>query len=180
METLDLTTLDDAALAILVDEIRARERGVRAEMRPFEERLSAIRSELELALTEQRRRDRQARHQTRVWVRTNVRGQEFPSLDETLAAGAGVGDAELLGARRYFLQTGGEVALGYAGSSKAGLAFTDGGSSSTAADFGEARRLYSQGWELGTPQKLGVRVHFVGTRQEKLVAGDEVFVGPAR
>ena len=39
--------------------------------------------------------------------------------------------------------------------------------------------LYGEGWELGSPGRPGVRVHFPGTRQEKLAEPDEVYARPA-
>jgi hypothetical protein len=47
-----------------------------------------------------------------------------------------------------------------------------------AKDFAEVFRLYAAGWELGSPGRPGVRVHFPGTRQERLVPSDEVFARP--
>ena len=48
-----------------------------------------------------------------------------------------------------------------------GLAFDEG-------DLAAAGRLYAAGWDHGTPGRPGVRVHFPGTRQERLVPADEV------
>ena len=47
-----------------------------------------------------------------------------------------------------------------------------------ASDLGEAARLYAAGWELGSPGRPGVRVHFPGTRQERLVTADDVYARP--
>ena len=49
-------------------------------------------------------------------------------------------------------------------------------SSGLLARFAEVARLYAAGWDLGSPGRPGVRVHFPGTRQERLVSPDEVFV----
>jgi hypothetical protein len=75
----------------------------------------------------------------------------------------------------YNLKTGGEVLLGFPGARSQSLTFTDGMQAAQAKDFAEASRLYTEGWELGSPGRPGVRVHFPGTRQERLVGADEVF-----
>ena len=43
-----------------------------------------------------------------------------------------------------------------------------------AGDLAEAGRLYAAGWDHGTPGRPGVRVHFPGTRQERVVPADDV------
>jgi hypothetical protein len=48
-----------------------------------------------------------------------------------------------------------------------------------ARDLARAAELYAAGWEMGSPGRQGVRVHFPGTRQEKLVDAGEVHVTPA-
>ena len=55
------------------------------------------------------------------------------------------------------------------------LTFTDGVTTATARDLSEAAGLYAAGWELGSPGRPGVRVHFPGTRQERLVDPGEVY-----
>ncbi len=44
-----------------------------------------------------------------------------------------------------------------------------------AKDLAECALHYLAGWDLGAPGKPGVRVHFPGTRTERLVAPEEVF-----
>jgi hypothetical protein len=75
----------------------------------------------------------------------------------------------------FNLKTGGEVRLGFPGSRSQSLSFTDGVKLAQAKDLSEAGRLYAAGWELGSPGRPGVRIHFAGTRQERLVTPDEVF-----
>ncbi|HXL19205.1 MAG TPA: hypothetical protein VN961_16955, partial [Streptosporangiaceae bacterium] len=78
----------------------------------------------------------------------------------------------------FNLKTGGEVRLGYPGARSQSLTFTDGVQVAQAADLSEAARLYAAGWDLGSPGRPGVRVHFPGTRQERLVPVEEVFARP--
>jgi hypothetical protein len=84
-----------------------------------------------------------------------------------------------LDAFRYHLKTGGEVRLGFPGAREQTVAFTDGRRTVQARDLAQAAELYSAGWELGSPGRTGVRVHFPGTRQEKLADPDEVYARPA-
>ena len=68
--------------------------------------------------------------------------------------------------------------LGYPGARSQSLTFTDGVQVAQAGDLAAAARLYAAGWELGGPGRPGVRVHFPGTRQERLVGAEEVFARP--
>jgi len=78
----------------------------------------------------------------------------------------------------YNLKTGGEVRLGFPGSRTQSVTFTDGVQAAQASDLAEAARLYAAGWELGSPGRPGVRVHFPGTRQERLISADDVYARP--
>ena len=91
-----------------------------------------------------------------------VAGSESGSLDEYV----------------YNLKTGVQVRLGFPGSRSQTLTFTDGVKIANASDLADAARLYAAGWELGSPGRPGVRVHFPGTRQERLVPADEVYARP--
>ena len=78
----------------------------------------------------------------------------------------------------YNLKTGGEVRLGFPGAKLQTLSITDGVQIIQAKDFAEVARLYGAGWELGSPGRPGVRVHFPGTRQERLSPSEEVYARP--
>jgi hypothetical protein len=126
--------------------------------------------------TEQRRRERAAHIAQRRAVREQASSGEMPSLEAALGAPEPpVPDAAPLTAVRAFLATGGEVGFGYA-SRPGALAFTDGRRQQSAASFGEARRLYAEGWEPGAPGVPGVRVHLAGTRVERVVPPDQVVI----
>jgi hypothetical protein len=75
----------------------------------------------------------------------------------------------------FNLKTGGEVKLGFPGARLQSVTFTDGAKSAQANDLAQAAELYAAGWELGSPGRPGVRVHFPGTRQERLVPANEVY-----
>jgi hypothetical protein len=163
----ELASLDDAELERRVAEVRER-------MRPVEQQLSTLRGERDLLLTERRRRDRNAHRESRADLKAAMREGKFPTVAE-LVAGSQAGS---LDDYAFNLKTGGEVRLGYPGARSQSLSFTDGVQVTQAADLTAAARLYAAGWELGGPGRPGVRVHFPGTRQERLVAADEVFAHP--
>ena len=140
-------------------------------MRPFEQQLSALRGERDILLTERRRRERLAQRESRADLKAAMREGKFPTVAE-LVAGSQAGS---LDDYEFNLKTGGEVRLGYPGARSQTLTFTDGVQVANAGDLAAAARLYSAGWDLGSPGRPGVRVHFPGTRQERLVGADEVF-----
>jgi hypothetical protein len=152
------------------EELEHRIAGVRESMRPLEQDLARLRADRDVLLTERRRRERGAHREQRASLKAAMREGRFPNVAELIAGG----DADELDAFIFNLKTGGEVRLGFPGSRRQTLSFTDGAQSAQAADLGEAARLYAAGWELGSPGRPGVRVHFPGTRQERLVAPDEV------
>jgi len=160
----DLASLDEAELERRVAEVRER-------MRPVEQELAALRAERDVLLTERRRRDRLAHRESRADLKAAMREGKFPTVAE-LVAGSAAGS---LDEYAFNLKTGGEVRLGYPGARSQTLSFTDGVQAAQAADLAAAARLYEAGWELGSPGRPGVRVHFPGTRQERLVGADEVF-----
>ncbi|TMF20176.1 MAG: hypothetical protein E6I35_02470 [Chloroflexi bacterium] len=163
----DLTGLDGAELEHRVDLLRER-------MRPLEQDLAALRGERDVLLTEIRRRRRLAERTSRAELKTSMREGDFPSVAE-LVAGSESGS---LDDYVYNLKTGGQVRLGFPGSRSQTLTFTDGVKIANASDLADAARLYAAGWELGSPGRPGVRVHFPGTRQERLVPADEVYARP--
>jgi hypothetical protein len=160
----ELSSIDDAELERRVADVRER-------MRPVEQQLSALRGERDLLLTERRRRDRNANRESRADLKAAMREGKFPTVAE-LVAGSQAGS---LDDYAFNLKTGGEVRLGYPGARSQSLSFTDGVQVAQAGDLAAAARLYEAGWELGGPGRPGVRVHFPGTRQERLVGADEVF-----
>lgn len=163
----DLAGIDASELERRVAELRNR-------MRPLEQELARLRGERDLLLTEMRRRERLAQRTARADVKAAMREGRFPTVGE-LVAGT---DAGSLDEFSYNLKTGGEVRLGFPGARAQSLSFTDGVKIVQASDLAEAAQLYAAGWELGSPGRPGVRVHFPGTRQERLVPADEVYARP--
>lgn len=160
----DLTGLEAAELQAKLDELRAS-------MRPLEQQMAELRSRRDLVLTELRRRERLDRRESRARLRAAMSGGELPTIQD-LVAGSDEGSLEDYS---FTLKTGGEVALGFPGARQPSLAFTDGARTVQARDLAEAARLYAAGWELGSPGRPGVRIHFPGTRQERLVDAQDVY-----
>jgi hypothetical protein len=163
----DLAGLDEAELERRVGDIRGR-------MRPLDDDLARLRAERDVLLTEIRRRERGAHRAARADLKAAMREGKFPSVAE-MVAGTASGTFEEFD---YNLKTGGQVRLGFPGSRSQTLTFTDGVRTAQAADLAAAAELYEAGWELGSPGRPGVRVHFPGTRQERIVPADEVFARP--
>jgi hypothetical protein len=163
----DLSGLDEA-------ELERRVGGIRERMRPLEHELTSLRAERDVLLTELRRRERGAHRASRADLKTGMKEGKFPSVAE-LVAGS---DAGALDDYVFNLKTGGEVRLGFPGARAQSLAFTDGAKTAHATDLAEAAGLFAAGWELGSPGRPGVRVHFPGTRQERLVSANDVYARP--
>jgi hypothetical protein len=166
----DLSSLDAAELEHRVAEVRER-------MRPLERELQSLRGERDVLLTEVRRRDRNAHRESRADLKAAMKAGRFPSVAELVEA-TDATDAGALDDYVFNLKTGGEVRLGFPGARSQTLSLTDGVQVTQAKDLGEVARLYAAGWELGSPGRPGVRVHFPGTRQERLAAADEVYARP--
>ena len=157
-----------------MDELERRIAEIRERMRPLEDELARLRSERDQLLTEQRRQRRLVERTNRADLKSAMREGKFPTVAELVAAT----DSGSLDDYVYNLKTGGEVRLGFPGARAQSLTFTDGVRTGQAGDFAQAAELYAAGWELGSPGRPGVRVHFPGTRQERLVPPDEVYARP--
>jgi hypothetical protein len=164
----DLSSLDAA-------ELERRVAAVKERMRPLEHDLAAVRAERDVLLTETRRRERIAHRTSRADLKTAMKEGQFPTVAE-LVAGSESGS---LDDYVFNLKTGGEVKLGFPGARLQSVSFTDGAKIAQAGDLAQAAQLYAAGWELGSPGRPGVRVHFPGTRQERLVPANEVYARPA-
>ena len=165
--TKDFTSLPEA-------EIEARIEAVRERMRPLQLELDRLRSERDVLATEVRRRERLASMNARRDLKQAMREGEFPTIAD-LVAGSSAGSFDN---HVYNLKTGGEVRLGFPGARSQTIAFTDGRQVAQAKDYADSARYYEAGWELGAPGKPGVRVHFPGTRTERLVPADEIYGRP--
>ena len=144
-------------------------------MAPHQAQLRELRARSGQIATERRRRERAAHIAARAAVRDQARSGEMPSVVDALASAGLLPDERPLAEVSAFLKSGGEVRFGY--STRPGpVPFTDGRQSQSARTWGEARRLFADGWEPGSPGVPGVRVHLVGTRVERVVDAGEVVV----
>jgi hypothetical protein len=160
----DLSGLSDGAIEARVEDVRAR-------MRPVEQQLAELRAEREVLLTERRRRERAAHRERRANVKEAMKAGALPTFAELIESAEAGGWDDF----RFNLKTGGEVRLGFPGARQQ-VGFTDGRRLAQARDLAQAAELFAAGWELGSPGRPGLRVHFPGTRQERLVSADEVYV----
>jgi hypothetical protein len=163
----DLSAVDGAELERRVAALRER-------MRPLEQDLAGLRSERDVLLTEVRRRERGEHRISRADLKAAMKEGRFPTVAE-LVAGS---DSGSLDDYAFNLKTGGEVRLGFPGARSQTLTFTDGVKTAQATDLAQAAELYAAGWELGGPGRPGVRVHFPGTRQERLIPATDVYARP--
>jgi hypothetical protein len=171
-----LRDLDGAGLEAEAARLGEAERATRAAMAPYDVQLREIRARREEIATERRRRERAERHAARVAVRERAGSDAMPTLGDALLAGpSGLLDGRPLAGVRAFLVSGGEVGFGYP-TRPGSLGFTDGRQARSATTWGEARRLYADGWEPGAPGTPGVRVHLAGTRVERVVGVADVVV----
>jgi hypothetical protein len=164
----DLSSLDGG-------ELERRVADVRDQMRPLEQDLAALRAQRDVLLTEIRRRERRSNQTSRADLKAAMKEGRFPTVAELV----GGSDAGSLDEYLFNLKTGGEVRLGFPGARTQTLTFTDGAKTAQASNLAQAAELYADGWELGSPGRPGVRVHFPGTRQERLVDANDVYARPA-
>lgn len=167
-------TVPEELAGLTEEELERRVADLRAQMRPHEEQLAQLRAQRDVLLTEKRRRDRSTHREARADLKAAMKEGRLPTVAELVAHS----DAGSLDDFVFNLKTGGEVRLGFPGARTQALAFTDGAQAAQAKDLADAARLYAAGWDLGSPGRPGVRVHFPGTRQERLVPADEVFARP--
>jgi hypothetical protein len=153
------------------EELAGRIAAVRARMRPLETQLAEMRAERDVLLTELRRRERVSQRGRRATVKESMRAGQFPTFTQLVAAS----DSGSFDDYVFHLKTGGEVRLGFPGARQQTVTFTDGRRMAQVRDLGEAARLWAAGWEPGSPGRSGLRVHFPGTRQERLADPEEVY-----
>ena len=157
------------------EELERRTSDLKERMRPVQQELDRLRAERDVLATELRRRERLAAMETRRDLKQSMRAGELPSV-AGLVAGVATGTFDDY---VFNLKTGGEVKLGFPGARSQTISFTDGRQVAQARDLADCARYYEAGWELGAPGKPGIRVHFPGTRTERLVGAEEVYARPA-
>jgi len=160
--------------SLSADELGDRVTEVREKMRPRQAELDKLRAERDVLLTEIRRRERLGAMTSRRDIKEAMRAGQLLSVGELVAnTPSGTFDDFV-----YNLRTGGEVRLGFPGARSQTITFTDGRQVAQARELAESSRLFLAGWDFGAPGKPGIRIHFPGTRTERLVDPGEVFVRP--
>ena len=76
----------------------------------------------------------------------------------------------------FFRDSGTEVGLGYATAREPTVWMTNGSSTVAVKTIAEIRSRYVDGWDFGTAQHPGVRIHIPNSRTEKILPASEVFV----
>lgn len=171
-----LRGLSDDELSAVLAAVRDAERATVAAMSPYTRQVRELQARAAEVATEQRRRERAEHIAQRKAVREQAAAGEMPTLEVALSSADPVAAPDTpLRDLRAFLATGGEVGFGFA-SRPGTIAFTDGRRQQQASTYGEARRLWAEGWEPGAPGVPGVRVHLAGTRVERVVPPDGVVV----
>jgi hypothetical protein len=173
-----LAGLGDDVLQRLGDDIAVLERATVSAMAPHQAQLRELRARGGQLATERRRRERAAHIAARAAVREQAKSGEMPTVTDALATEGLLPDDRPLADVTAFLSSGGEVRFGYA-TRPGPMAFTDGRQVRNARTWGEARQLFADGWEPGSPGVPGVRVHLVGTRVERVVEATDVVVRPS-
>jgi hypothetical protein len=170
-----LARMDDTALEEMLGALASVERATVTAMAPHQAQLRELRARTGQIATERRRRERAAHIAARAAVREQAKSGEMPTIVDALATATVVPDDRPLSEVAAFLKSGGEVRFGYA-TRPGQVSFTDGRQLRNARTWGEARQLFADGWEPGSPGVPGVRVHLVGTRVERVVDAAEVVV----
>jgi hypothetical protein len=164
----DLTELGE-------EQLRERIADVQSRVRPVEAQLRELRTERDVLQTELRRRERLVHRELRRDLKAQMKEGQLSTIADLVASA----DAGSFDDYRYNLKTGGEVRLGFPNARQQTLAFTDGRRTAQARDLTQSAELFAAGWSFGAPAHPGVRVHFPGSRLERLVAPEEVFIRPA-
>ncbi|HEV3232480.1 MAG TPA: hypothetical protein VG245_09535 [Candidatus Dormibacteraeota bacterium] len=156
-------------------EIAAEVADLESRAAPLRRQLEALQAQAEALRTELRRRERLETLRGRQEVRTDL--GERPSLEDVLTGAEPVLSPGLaFDALHCFRESATEVRLGYAAAARQSIDMTDGAAIRSVTEVDEARRLWREGWEPGTPAARGVRIHPVGSRAERLVPAAEVRV----
>ncbi|HEV1997186.1 MAG TPA: hypothetical protein VGR61_03520 [Candidatus Dormibacteraeota bacterium] len=158
-----------------LDELRAKVAALQGRVAPVRTELARLEGEADAVRGEIRRRERLAQVDARREVRSRLGAGEMPTLEDVVA-GADLPDTTRFDDLTYVRDSATEVRVGYAAAAHQEVSFTDGASTSDAADLGTARGLWRAGWEFGTAAARGVRVYPAGSRAEKMLPAAEVHV----
>src|SRR5207244_55566 len=159
------------------EELARRIREIMAEMAPLEEALGRLRVQIQQVASEQKKRERSQHLKARMQVRTTVAKGQMPTLQQVAESSNDLvpPDASLAGLR-FFRDSGTEIGLGYATGREPTIWMTNGSSTDAVKTVADIRARYLDGWDFGTAQHPGVRIHIPNSRTEKILQASEVFV----
>src|SRR6266513_2709369 len=166
-------TLDQAS----DEDLDRRVREIMAEMAPLEEALGRLRAQIQQVVSEQKKRERSQHLKARMQVRTTVAQGEMPTLQQVAESSNDLVPPEAsLSGLRFFRDSGTEVGLGYATAHEPTVWMTNGSSTAAIKTIAEIRSRFLEGWDFGTAQHPGIRIHIPNSRTEKILQASEVFV----
>jgi sulfite reductase alpha subunit-like flavoprotein len=169
------TNLDQAS----DEDLARRIREIMAEMAPLEEALGRLRVQIQQVASEQKKRERVQHLKARMQVRTTVATGQMPTLQQVAESSNDLVTPETpLTGLRFFRDSGTEIGLGYATGREPTVWMTNGSNTSAVKTVAEIRSRYVEGWDFGTAQHPGVRIHIPNSRTEKILEASEVFVRP--
>src|SRR5437899_8918800 len=173
MAMADHPTLDQAS----DEELARRVREIMAEMAPLEEALGRLRAQIQQLVSEQKKRERSQHLKARMQVRTTVAQGQMPTLQQVAESSNDLvpPDTTLAGLR-FFRDSGTEIGLGYATAREPSVWMTNGTSTAAVKTVAEIRSRFLEGWDFGSGQHPGVRIHIPNSRTEKILQSAEVFV----
>src|SRR5438046_6741242 len=167
------TTLEQAS----DDELARRVREIMAEMAPLEEALGRLRAQIQQVVSEQKKRERSQHLKARMQVRTTVAQGQMPTLQQVAESSNDlVPPGTTLTGLRFFRDSGTEIGLGYATGREPTIWMTNGSNTAAVKTVADIRARYLDGWDFGTAQHPGVRIHIPNSRTEKILQSFEVFV----
>src|ERR1700716_316848 len=159
------------------EDLARRVREIMAEMAPLEEALGRLRVQIQQVASEQKKRQRSQHLKARTQVRTTVAQGQMPTLQQVAESSNDLvpPDASLAGLR-FFRDSGTEIGLGYATGREPTVWMTNGSSTAAVKTVAEIRSRFLEGWDFGTAQHPGVRIHIPNSRTEKILQAAEVFI----
>jgi len=159
------------------EDLARRIREIMAEMAPLEEALGRLRVQIQQVASEQKKRERSQHLKARMQVRTTVAQGQMPTLQQVAESSNDlVPPGTALTGLRFFRDSGTEIGLGYATGREPTIWMTNGSSTDAVKTVADIRARYLDGWDFGTAQHPGVRIHIPNSRTEKILQSFEVFV----
>jgi|GEM_PF-2731632 predicted RNase H-like nuclease (RuvC/YqgF family) len=149
-----------------------------SKLKPFFEELQALKRQRELLYSQIRKQQRLEEAKARAKRRQEISSGNAITLQDLVEQAAMADHPQELPWSKFtmFLKTGGEVELGYATAKAAYIEMSNGILVEKVYTLDQAAKLWLGGYEFGRPGKRAVRVHMKGSKLERLVAPEDVYV----